>query len=121
MIKRCYSQKSKDYINYGARGISVCDSWRHSFKQFYLDMGKRPHGMTIDRIDNNGNYEPSNCKWSTCLEQSLNKRVYKNNKTGYSGITIYGDKYRVRFRKKHYGFFYNIEDAISARLKAQQA
>lgn len=61
--------------NYGGRGITVCDRWRHSFESFLEDMGECPDGMSIDRIDNNGNYEPGNCKWSTVKEQSHNRRT----------------------------------------------
>ena len=71
MKARCYNPNSKGYIRYGGRGISVCDRWM-SFENFYADMGDRPENTTLDRIDNNGNYEPSNCKWSTPKEQQDN-------------------------------------------------
>jgi hypothetical protein len=74
MIERCTNPKNTAYENYGGRGISICERWRESFSNFYADMGPRPEGTTINRIDNDGNYEPSNCQWATDQEQQRNKR-----------------------------------------------
>jgi hypothetical protein len=70
----CADPKHISYKNYGGRGITVCPEWLRCFPAFYRDIGPRPPGMTLDRIENNGNYEPGNCKWSTRTEQNHNAR-----------------------------------------------
>lgn len=74
MKARCENPLADGYKNYGGRGITVCKRWQ-SFENFYADMGDPPHLMTIDRINNNGNYEPDNCRWATKHTQSRNKRT----------------------------------------------
>lgn len=73
MLARCYRPVCNGYKNYGGRGITVCERW-HSFENFYADMGDRPKGKTLDRLDVNGNYEPGNCRWATPTEQRANTR-----------------------------------------------
>lgn len=72
MHSRCTDPGNASYARYGGRGIRVCERWA-DFATFYSDMGDRPDGMTLDRIDNDGNYEPSNCRWATKAEQESNK------------------------------------------------
>jgi hypothetical protein len=85
MIQRCTNDKVKCYDRYGGSGVLVCDRWLSSFDSFLFDMGHAPQGMQIDRINYMGNYEPSNCKWSSRIEQARNK---KNNRI----IELSGEK-----------------------------
>lgn len=74
MMQRCYSENCVQWVYYGGRGINVCARW-HAYQNFKADMGRRPEGMTLDRIDTNKNYQPGNCRWATHTEQMQNKRT----------------------------------------------
>jgi hypothetical protein len=80
MIRRCDDSEYVDYKNYGGRGITVCVRW-YEFENFVADVGERPEGLTLDRVDNDGNYEPSNCRWATASEQAQNSRRYEKPNT----------------------------------------
>lgn len=85
MKDRCFNKNAPNYKIYGKRGITICKRWE-KFENFFTDMGKRPKGMSIDRINNNGNYEPENCQWATQKEQCRNTR--KNRMLTFQGKTL---------------------------------
>lgn len=74
MLARCLDKKHPQFSDYGGRGITICEQWR-SFTKFFADMGDRPEGTTLDRKNNEGNYESGNCQWATRIEQNRNKRI----------------------------------------------
>ena len=90
---RILNPKNKDYNTYGGRGIIICGDWKNDFKAFYywamLNGYEENKGLSIDRIDNNGNYEPSNCRWTTQTIQCRNQRLRKDNKSGYKGVNYH--------------------------------
>ena len=122
MKQRCYNENSKVYKYYGGRGIKVCDRWLNSFENFYEDMENKPKGMTIDRIDNDGNYEPGNCRWATKEQQSNN--TSSNRLLNFNGRTQtmflwakeLGLKYStLRSRLNLYGW--SVEKALTIPIK----
>jgi hypothetical protein len=86
MIQRCTNPSLKSYPGYGGRGIKICDRWRTSFAAFLADMGERPEGASLDRIDNDGDYEPGNVRWATQAEQNRNQR--RSRWLEYAGVSL---------------------------------
>lgn len=83
MVERCHNSKHAAWKNYGGRGIKVCEDWRASFENFYRDVGKKTtRDHTLDRINNDGNYEPSNVRWATYKEQALNRKNCERDELG---------------------------------------
>lgn len=126
MIARCTNPKAPKYPNYGERGIIVCDKWLHSFESFYADIGDRPSkDYSLERLNVDGNYEPSNCIWATRREQQRNIRVQKNNTTGVNGVKKslklgqYIAQIRVERKTIHLGCFDSLVDAKNARHEAE--
>lgn len=82
MKQRCFNPNNKGFCNYGGRGITVCEEWKNDFQAFYDYVSQLPHfgeeGYSLDRINNDGNYEPNNVKWSTKTEQNVNRRKKRN-------------------------------------------
>lgn len=92
--QRCGNPNFKQFADYGGRGITVCERWQLSFENFYADMGKRPEGLTLERIDNNQGYSPENCKWATRTEQVRNRRT--NRMIAFDGLTLCASAWESR-------------------------
>lgn len=128
MIARCNDPRHSSYERYGALGTKVCKEWENSFDLFLnwaLDNGYK-EDLTIDRIDNNKGYEPSNCRWATYLEQETHRKIFKNNKTGYTGVDYMSKlgKYRstIMRKGKRYvlGYYSELEKARKDRELAEE-
>lgn len=126
MIQRCYNRNNKRYQDYGGRGITICKKWRENFLNFYHDMGQKPSTkFSIERKNNDGNYEPGNCLWATPMVQKRNQRVYKINTSGTSGViwckssSKWKATISVNYKKIHLGYFTNLQDAVNARKEAE--
>ena len=118
MIGRCYNRAYDSYEFYGGKGVVVCDEWKGCFEAFLRDMGERPAGTTIDRLDSSGDYEPSNCRWATAEQQAHNRGDYKTNKSGARNVHWRKNRWIVVIKKggkSHYfGSFTDVDAAAIA-------
>lgn len=122
-VSRCSNTANKQYDCYGGRGIQVCDRWLNSFERFYEDMGESG-GLTLERVNVNGNYEPSNCTWADTYDQAYNTRMFKSNTSGRTGVSetkdgrwqAYIDNKGTRYALGH---FKSFESAVAAREAAE--
>lgn len=125
--QRCSNPKNKSYNNYGGRGIKMCSEWRESYPRFreWAYQNGYAEGLQIDRINNDGNYEPSNCRFVSPTANAQNRRVPKNNTSGYSGIEYRPKQhdYRVVISvggvHQHVGLYASLEEAVAARKEAE--
>jgi len=124
MIRRCNNPKDQAFGYYGGRGIKVCGEWL-DVKVFYKDMGERPKGLTLERIDNEKGYYKENCKWASRIEQQRNHGIHKNNTSGVQGVSwrnrdhSYSVYIMANYKQIHLGCFKKIEDAIDARRQGE--
>lgn len=121
MKKRCYNQNALAYKWYGAKGIVVCEEWKHNFEAFYnwsMSHGYKK-GLTIDRINSTGNYEPDNCRWTTQKNQVINRGLQCNNTSGYAGIRQQGKRWHAAIKnnskKINLGTYDTLKEAVEAR------
>lgn len=120
MKRRCYRQDDHHYGCYGGRGIKVCERWLNSFENFVCDMGECPEGFSLDRIDVNGDYEPSNCRWTDIYTQSNNKRnnVYLEYKGERKTISVWAKELRINrntLYSRIHQYKWDIEKAFSVQ------
>lgn len=125
MKARCYNENNARFEKYGERGITVCDKWLKSFENFYEDMGKCPEGLSLDRIDVNGNYCPENCRWADIYTQNFNQGMRKNNSSGKTGVSWSEDRQKwvaqicLNDKQTSLGRFDTFEEAVAARESAE--
>lgn len=119
MKQRCNNPKNKNYEKYGGRGIKICTEWLNDPKKFFDWAIKNGYkeGLSIDRIDVNGNYEPDNCRWADNETQCLNQRLRKDNKTGYKGIYYSEGVYRVQIRRNKKRYYFGSYKTLPETVK----
>lgn len=122
MIERCNDKNNAGYKDYGGRGITVCDEWSNDFVCFYnwgISNGWKKH-LQIDRINNDGNYEPNNCRFVTSAENCAvgRRRKNKSNTSNYTGVSYHINQktFNAKFKEKHIGSFKTLEEAVEARI-----
>jgi hypothetical protein len=130
MYSRCTNPNNAGYKNYGGRGITICDRWLEpikGFTNFLEDVGYAPSSeYSLDRINNDGNYETGNIRWATRTVQNINQRIQSNNKSGVKGVGWHkkANKWQARIginnKIINLGLFSNLEDAIKARLETEE-
>lgn len=129
LSKRCANENTKCYNRYGGRGVTVCNRWRgvDGYPNFLSDMGKKPTAEhSLDRINNDGNYEPNNCRWATKAQQARNTGLRVDNISGIKGVTW--DKLKCKWQASisvnsksiHLGYSTNIEEVKAARLAGEK-
>lgn len=121
MKQRTCNPNNAAYSNYGGRGIRVCNRWKQSCLAFIADMGERPsNNHSLDRIDNDGDYTPDNCRWATKSQQQLNRRA--RGKSGYTGIELTKqNKFSVRFNYKYKRYYLGVFETLEQAREALKA
>lgn len=126
MKKRCYDPAQHNYERYGGSGIDVCESWLNSFENFLQDMGERPDGTSLDRIDSTKGYYPENCRWANLNIQAYNQRQQNNNTSGRTGVYFREERrlpwqasISVEGKQMALGSFLTYEEACEARQEAE--